>query len=237
MSLSLFGILGAAGQLFRRHWLWSMVELGAASLLATTAYYLFFPDHVRSVESAPAELSIGLFITPYTLLASAILAVAFASAFLRLWRLEEGEAAPRLGAADWAALILVTLFTDHLIAAALILFFIPSILLSGLTTFLLPLLILERRGFGALPESFRLAAPHLLVLAGLWVPFYIVWVATALAFGPQEPGAGAAPDLFALWQSAALSDLVTAPITAFALMVIMAAWRQLRRFEDPSDIF
>ncbi|QHQ33883.1 hypothetical protein [Algicella marina] len=228
MRLSIGGIFGTTFRIFLQNWVWITLEYAGAVIVATSAFTVFFPDlALRMLCGEEIDDTLFLFVNPHSLIASPVYTFVTVSVLLRLWPRVGGTPPPVLSATSWVAIIVLSLLVDHLLNLSLFFMIIPLFIVSALTTLLMPLLVIEQRGWQSLSLSLRETMPHLLPLSGIWAAVLIPWLMLIFTTGPQRnPDSGAT--LVDLWAREIAHDLVSAPVNAFCICLIVAVYLALR---------
>ncbi len=237
MVIEISATLKEAASLFVKNGLWLTVEFLAAMIAITTAYVLLMPSQAFFLFSGGEVTNVMfLFVNPYSILSSLIYATVSTSVILRLWPRISGEEAPRPTQATWLAIFGLSLLVDHVLTASLFFLIIPALILSALTTIMLPLLTIEGRGWLSLGSSIQETGPHLVPLTGLWGVILIPWVILVFTTGPvRNPETEIT--ITALWLREIAHDLYAPPFVAFSICLIMAVYQKLRTPEDQSETF
>lgn len=242
--LELIPVVKQTFELLRRHGLRLYVDFLAASIAATTLYFLLFPTHVILQASSGEELSLlSYLVNAYTISYSLIYAPVTAMTVLYVWQKEHGRIpARRLFYSNLIPLLVLSLFLDHLVGFAVILFIFPAFALSAVTTVLIPALVIEGAGWGALKRSYQLTRKHFWTLCSAWSLVLVPWLLLGV-FQASDTTPVQSSEIYQLWWDTLISSLVHPILSATSICLVVAIYRQLLEFEsggskrDFGDIF
>ncbi len=233
MRIEVAATLRDAASLFWRNILWLYVDFFAAAVMALTLYLVFFPMQAIDVIFYGVVPS-GIFyiVNPYSILSSLTFAFVTVGVTKRLWR-RAGMTAPPgpFGLQSWIPIFVLALLIDHLLFPALLLFLIPGLFLSALTTVLTPVLVLEQRGWQAPPRAIELVAAHISPLMMIWAVILVPWVFLMFAGSSGPPESGATITLGALWWREVLDSMHWPIFSAFATCIVVTVYKRLLEIE------
>ena len=234
MSLNPLAILRGWTRLLTANILWLYVEFLAANAAATTLYFLLFPEQALGMATGTGPaIGLSLFLNPYTIIASLIFTAVAAGAVKRLWMRMGHDAAPGPFGAAWVPILGVSFLVDHLLTVGILFLLIPGLLLAALTTTLLPALVIERRGWGALSRACEMGQRSLLVLMFLWAGVLVPWLLILLGTAP--PPAAPSATVTQIWVESLLSGLYDPAFAAVSLCLTMTVYAEMQRLEGPGD--
>ncbi|WP_112322431.1 hypothetical protein [Oceanibium sediminis] len=212
----------------------------ALGVAATTLQSLLAPESLRRLTRGDVDASVFALITdPAILGEEALFTILFAAGCLRIWRASGGETSDPAAALRQmlAPLIVLSLATGFLAYFGMFLLILPGIVVLALTTTLVPMIVIEGRGWFALRATLSQCRPALGVLSLAWALTVIPLVIVATAVGPP-PLAADAP-ITALWLGWLAPDLIAAMVSTLTLAMSMAAYLRLQPAggADLEDVF
>lgn len=220
-----------------------MTHGGAATILPFFALgagvelmnFMLFPDLFRAALSGTASYGLADVLTdPGLLMEETAFALLFSIQFLRLWHrnglhtLQTGSG-PVIG-----PLIVLNLIAAMAVYTGLYFFVLPGILLLAATSLLIPVILLERPGWSAMPRALALAGSGIGALTGAW----FLLLLPVFSFIWSQNLAADAPLIAILW-SVLFGNAVGALVSAGSLcLAISAYWRLANPGQrDLEDIF
>lgn len=222
------------------------LEFLAVSLGTTTLNALVAPQAFRAAVAGDGGGVLEALLDPFILIHEAIFALVFAAACLRIWWETEGGAPhgpsrARMLLGQALPLIVLNIIAGYAAYLGVLLFLVPGLIVSALTTTLVPAVVLEGRGWGGLARSVEMTRAHLWRLSVAWGAVVLPWLALTVSSAPAPQLAS--EDIGTLWLAWMVPDLFAAGLATVSLCLTMAAYRRLIHAEsggsDPGlhDIF
>ena len=239
MRIRISDTVAETGQLMRRFGVSLYIDFLAVGLFATTVQSLVAPASLQPNTGASQRSILELFLDPFVILHETLFTVVMAAACLRIWaRLDPGA---RLSDAQlWGNLLPLAVLNFAIGLAtfyALALFVVPGLLLSALFTALIPVIVLEDKGWDALPRTMALTRGSLMRLTALWAMLLIPWIILSIAMDPSGrilPDASA----FDVWRAHIFADLHAPLMAAIATCLTLSCYRQmLDKEQADADVF
>lgn len=225
-------VLQDSAALFMRNATALYVDFLAAAVAATTLYALLLPGQAAWLFSGGrAADPLFFFINPYSVISSILYAIVSAAVLLRLWRTTGGPAVRAPRRSDWAAIVIVALVLDHLTLVGISLAVLPGIALAAVTCVVMPALVIEHRGIGAVGRSLQMTAGNVWTLTAIWGAVLVPWIAILVAIG-QRGAVTQTSGLTALWLGEIMSDLITPVFVGFSICLSLTIYRALLRGDD-----
>lgn len=229
-ALTLPRLIGDTLAILRRHGALIFAEVLALAMAIDLLAALLAPERtVASALGLRTTSLLGAYGDPFVLLHEALFAIVFAGACLRI-AAAPGTRPAAVARADLPALIGLNIAASLATYIGILMLVVPGILLSAGLTLMVPVLVLERKGWSSPLIAWTRARPALGTLASGWAMILIPWLLFALSRAPLPAEWASLPAP----EAAGNIIVATLPITVLssvfgtaAICLSMAAWQAL----------
>ncbi len=244
MRFSIRSAFGQAIALFLRHGVWICAEFIALGLMIDCVFLLMAPEQTGLILGNDPAVNTFQFGTYYIYLitSSLVMTLLYSHQFLRLWLLSEiGVAEP---AVVWvmirttlAPLLIINLVIDVLYVFSFVSLIFLSVFVFALSLMILPAILVERRGWGAVARNFEMIRGiwgKLLTIAAILLVTLIVVTVMVVSFASAS--FGIVEEGLPLIVYTTITDLPSTLISALTLCLILVIYRWIIDQETGRDL-
>ena len=228
--LRLTDLASDGGALLRRFGVMAYLEFLAIGIGTSTLHVLIAPGDFRAGIAAGGGSVLAVLTDPFIVIHEALFALVFGAACLRIWWQTEGGAPEpgaraRFLAAQALPLVVLNMLAGYAAYMGVLLLLLPGLVISALTTTLVPAVVLEQRGWNGLARSFEMTRRHLWPLTAAWAAIILPWLVLSVWAAPGADVARA--DIGTLWLAGLVPDAFAAGLSTVSLCLVMATYRRL----------
>lgn len=229
MNLRPGTLIADGAALMRRFGPMAYLEFLAISIGGTTLHVLVAPADFRA-DIARTEGVLEVLADPFILTHEALFTLVFAAACMRIWWQTDGAAPEpavrrRLLLGQAVPLVVLNIIAGYAAYLGVLLMLLPGLIISAVTTTLVPAVVLERRGWNGLARSVEMTRAHLWPLTVAWTAIIIPWLTLTIWVTPGAASADA--DIGTLWLAWLVPDAFAAGLSTMSLCLVMATYRRL----------